>query len=57
MRVVVMCAAALAVIGNAALAQTVPEITAPPRVQLAPGEDASVALPGLVAHSRHVARI
>jgi hypothetical protein len=52
-----MCAAALAVMGNAALAQTVPGITAPPRVQLAPGESASVALPGVVAHSRHVARL
>ena len=60
MRFLVACAAALAAMSNAAFAQTLaqtPDVTAPPRVEPAPGQTQADLLPAVIEHSRRVATL
>lgn len=56
MRSLIACAA-FAVMGHAAFAQTLPDITAPPRVELAAGQTQADLLPAVITHSRTVAQL
>lgn len=55
MRFVLVCAA-FAAMSGVALAQT-PDITAPPRVELTPGQTQADLLPAVIMHSRKVAQL